>query len=255
MSTRTPREAGGASFHRGLRVLICIAEAGEIRADQVAEETELPLSTVYRYLRMLREVELVEERGGSYVPGWRLLEISGQHMTHTKLVELGDRILRDLAETTGETAVLTVRVGAQAMCLRQVESHHPIRMAFRINQLLPLHAGAGQRMLLAHAPSTVIQRVLEPPLRHITASTLDRAEVIKEIEQTRRNGFLVSRGELAEGAVAIAVPVFANGEIACSLTVAAPEERCDRSWLTQTQATLRMASQELGKVLEQRTTS
>lgn len=252
MPAQSRSEPVAGSFHRGLRVLVSVAEAGEIRADQIAIEVELPLSTVYRYLRTLREVEFVEERDGSYVPGWRLLELSGQHLTHTKLVELGHSFLRDLSEATGETAVLTVRVGTQAMCLRQVESHHPIRMAFRINQLLPLHAGAGQRMLLAHAPASVIERVLEQPLRHITAATLDRAHVIKEIDQIRRSGYLVSHGELSDGAVAVAVPVFANGEIACSLTVAGPENRCSRHWVTHARATLRATSQQLGEVLEQR---
>lgn len=252
MPARDAKELPGASFHRGLRVLASVAEAGEIRADEIARESALPLSTVYRYLKTLREVEFIEERDGSYVPGWRLLELSGQHLTHTKIVELGHSFLRELSETTGETAVITVRVGTQAMCLRQVESHHPVRVAFRINQLLPLHAGAGQRMLLAHAPPTVVERVLEQPLRHITTATLDRAEVVREIDQIRRNGFLISHGEISDGALAVAAPVFANGEIACALTVAGPENRCSRSWITRARAALRASSLQLGEALEQR---
>lgn len=241
----------GTAFQRGLSVLVAVAEGGEIRADQIAEDAGLPLSTVYRYLRTLREMSLVEERDGSYVPGWRLLELSGQHLTHTRLVEVGHLFLRDLREATGETAVLTVRVGTRAVCLRQVESHHPIRMAFRINQLLPLYAGAGQRMLLAHAPAAVIDRVLGQPLRHITPATPDRASIGKDIEQIRRTGFLVSRGELSDGALAVAVPVFANGEIACSLTVAGPASRCTRAWVTHARAALEATSQQLGEILDQ----
>lgn len=249
--TTPPPDGAGASFQRGLRVLICVAESGEARADQVAEETELPLSTVYRYLRTLRSMDLVEERDGSYVAGWRLVEIAGQHLTHTRLVELGHSFLRDLSEATGETAVITVRVGTQAMCLRQVESHQPIRMAFKINQLLPLYAGAGQRMLLAHSPGPVIERVVGQPLRHITGGTLDRAHVLKEIEEIRRNGFVVSHGELADGAVAVSVPVFANGEVACSLTVAGPEGRCSGAWVRRARTSLRATSQQLAEVLDQ----
>ncbi|HEX6054345.1 MAG TPA: IclR family transcriptional regulator [Intrasporangium sp.] len=247
-----PSESGGASFQRGLRVLIAVAESGETRADEIARDAELPLSTVYRYLRTLREMKFVEERDGSYLLGWRLLELSGQHLTHTRLMELGQSFLRELSEVTGETAVLTVRVGTQAMCLRQVESPHPIRMAFKISQLLPLYAGAGQRMLLAHAPTSVIERVVQQPLRHITTGTLDRAHILKEIEQIRRNGFLVSHGEISDGAVAVAVPVFANGEIACSLTVAGPENRCSPRWVSHARMALRTTSNQLGDVLEQR---
>lgn len=246
----TNSEPGGASFLRGLKVLIAVAESGERRAEQVAADIDVPLSTVYRYLRTLRQLDLVEERDGSYVPGWRLLELSGQDLAHTRLVELGHSFLRDIVEATGETAVLTVRAGTHALCLRQVESSHPIRMAFRIGQMLPLYAGAGQRMLLAHAPDAVIDRVLSQPMRHLTGRTPSRAGVIRELEQIRRNGFLISHGEYYEGAVAVAVPVFAGGEIVCSLTVAGPESRCRRSWQSNARATLVQVGEQLAEVLE-----
>lgn len=239
-------------FRRGLRVLITVAESGEARADEIAGEIGVPRSTVYRYLRVLRDLDLVEERDGSYVPGWRLLELSGQDLTRTMLVELGHPFLRELSEATGETAVLTVRVGTQAVCLRQVESHHAIRMAFHINQLLPLYAGAGQRMLLAFAPEAVAERVLDRPLRHYTGATLDPAQVRRDIERIRRDRFLVSHGELSEGAVAVAAPVFAGGEIACSVTVAGPRSRCSREWATQVRPTLESTCRRFSDALEWR---
>jgi DNA-binding IclR family transcriptional regulator len=245
--------SGGASFMRGLNVLIAVAEAGEMRAEEIAGEVDVPLSTVYRYLRTLRELDLVEERDGSYVPGWRLLELSGQDLAHTRLVELGHSFLREIAQATGETAVLTVRAGTQAMCLRQVESRHPIRLAFKIGQLLPLYAGAGQRILLAYAPDTVIERVLAAPLRHITDRTPNSPAVLKELEEIRRNGYLVSRGELYEGAVAVAVPVSAAGETICSLTVAGPESRCSSAaWQRNARATLVEAGHRLADVIDER---
>jgi DNA-binding IclR family transcriptional regulator len=132
------RDAGSASFKRGLSVLIAVAESGEATAAQLAADVDIPLSTAYRYLRTLRELDLVEERDSAYVPGWRLLELSGQDIARTRLVELGHGVLWAITDATGETAVLTVRVGTRALCLRQVESHHAMRMAFRIGQLLPV---------------------------------------------------------------------------------------------------------------------
>ncbi|MFE1949462.1 MULTISPECIES: IclR family transcriptional regulator [Streptomyces] len=248
---RTGTSSAG-SFQRGLNVLITVAESGEARVEKIAADVGIPVSTVYRYLRTLRDMELVEERGGTYAPGWRLLEISGQHLTHTRLVELGQGVLEELTETTGETAVLTVRVGTQAMCLRQTQSAQPLRMAFRINQLLPLYAGAGQRVLLAHAPRTVIDHVLQQPLRSITPRTLGRAQLAGEIEQIRRRGFLVTRGELNEGAVAVAVPVVAGGEVLCALTVAGPENRCGSDWRRHARGRLQAAGLRLGEILEHR---
>lgn len=242
---------GSASFMRGMNVLITVAESGEIRAEDIAAEVQVPLSTVYRYLKTLRQLDLVEERDGSYVPGWRLLELSGQDVAHTRLVELGHSFLREISEATGETAVLTVRAGTQALCLRQVESRHPIRLAFKIGQLLPLYAGAGQRILLAYAPDPVIGRVVHSPMRQITHHTPDSQAILRELAEIRRNGYLVSHGELYDGAVAIAIPVFAGGEIICSLTVAGPETRCGGSaWQRNARATLVETGNRLAEVLD-----
>lgn len=249
------QSGAGASFVRGIRVLIAIAESGEIRAHELAAEVGVPLSTVYRYLRTLRDLDLVEERDSSYVPGWRLLELSGQDLAHIRLVELGHSFLRELAGATGETAVLTVRAGLHAVCLRQVEAQDEDRMAFKIGQLLPLYAGAGQRMLLAHAPAAVVDRVLNQPLRHLTDHTLDRVAIVRELERVRGQGYLVSHGEISSGAVAVAVPVFAGGEIVCSLTVAGPEARCGQAWQRHARMTLLDAADRLIEVLDARTPS
>jgi DNA-binding IclR family transcriptional regulator len=238
------------SFQRGLNVLISVAESGETRVEQIAADAGIPVSTVYRYLRTLRELDLVEERSGTYAAGWRLLELSGQHLTHTRLVELGHPLLQELTDATGETAVLTVRVGSQAMCLRQTQSPYPVRMAFRINQLLPLYAGAGQRILLAHAPRPVIDRVLSRPMRTITDRTPDRARLAREMARIRTSGFLISHGELNDGAVAVAVPVTATGEVVCALTVAGPEARCRPAWQRQARTRLRAAAVRLAEILE-----
>jgi DNA-binding IclR family transcriptional regulator len=237
-------------FVRGLGVLINVAESGEARADEVAAALGLPLSTVYRYLRTLRDMELVEERDGHYLPGWRLLKLSGQDAVRTRLVKYAPAVLGEISRSTGETAILAVRTGDRALCLRQVESHQRERMAFRIGQRLPLYAGAGQRMLLAHAPTAVIERVLEDARYQLTKRTLRREAILRELPQIRRNGFVVAHGEMSDGAVAVAVPVFAGGEMVCSLTAVGPESRCREPWLASTRTTLGEAGRRLSEALD-----
>ena len=56
---RPPEEAHeDTSFARGLRVLLTIADRGEIRADELSTLLETPVSTIYRYLRTLARVRL-----------------------------------------------------------------------------------------------------------------------------------------------------------------------------------------------------
>jgi DNA-binding IclR family transcriptional regulator len=242
--------AGNASFVRGLNVLIAVADHGEARADELAAELGLPLSTVYRYLRILRDMTLIEERDRYYLPGWRLLKLAGLDVARTRLVEFGHTVLREISRATGETAILTVRTGDRAVCLRQVESHQKERLAFRVGQRLPLYAGAGQRMLLAHAPAAVVERVLGDARHQLTRRTLSREEIRRELPQIRRNGYVIAHGEMSDGAVAVAVPVFAGGEMVCSLTVAGPDSRCGEAWLVSTRTVLADAGRRLSDALD-----
>ncbi len=239
------------SFERGLAIMVQVAASGEVSVDELAKDLDIPPSTVYRYIKSLRELSLIEESHGSYSPGWRLLDLSGQHLTHTRLVEIGASVLESLVESTSETAVLAVRSGLHAICLKQVSSPHPLTYAFKINQLLPLHAGAGQRTLLAHAPESVIEKVLEQHFPRFTERTPSRSNVREYLKQIRETGYAISRGELSQGAVAIARPVFSGGEIVCSLTVAGPDTRCSsNAWAHRAQQALRTAADLLTDAME-----
>lgn len=233
------------SFTRGLDVLIAIARNGQVSVAEVAEELGLATSTAYRYVRSLRDYGLIEESQGVYVPGWRLMEISGEHLTHTRLAEVAGEYLRTLTYQTGETAVLAVRAGSHAICLRQSVSPAPDRYAFRINELLPLYAGAGQRLLLAYAPRPIVEVALANLVTY-SAATIRAEELPAALAQVRRDQLAVSRGEFKEGAIAVAVPVFSNGECAASLTIAGPSQRCDNAeWVRRTTRLLRGAAAEM----------
>lgn len=248
---RTESGSADSSFERGLRVLSSIADNGSIRAGSIAEELGLPLSTVYRYLRTLREYELVEEHGGFYVTGWRLSEISRHDVSRTRLLELGYAFLQEISAATGETSTLTVRVGTNAVCLRQVESPSVERVAFRLDQLLPLYAGVAQRVLLAHAPQSVIDHVLAERVRTLTERTLPAATLAGELVRIRQEGWGVSRGEYIANALAVSVPVFATGnEVVCSLTVAGPQQRCGPNWIAEARRVVVNAAERFSELLQ-----
>src|SRR5947209_18852550 len=93
--------AEGTSLERGLRVLLAVSDRGSVRVDSLIEQVGLPASTVYRYLRTLRELALVEEADGWYRPGERLGR-TGRAVSNSTVAALAKPILRSLAVQTGE---------------------------------------------------------------------------------------------------------------------------------------------------------
>lgn len=239
-----------SSLERGLALLAEVARPGEHTAASLAASVQLPLSTTYRYLRVLREGLFIHEDRGRYEPGSALASLGGTHSAQTYLAEVGPAVLADIVQATGETAVMVVRVGTRALCLRRAEPDKSLKYTFAVNQLLPLHAGSGQRMLLAWAPDAVVAQVLRGDLEQYTDNTPTVEQLTHSIPAVRRVGWALSRGEFDAGSVSVAVPVLFAGEAVCSLSVAGPESRCDsRDWVSRTVEVLQASADALTDAL------
>lgn len=241
----------GSSLARGLSVLQAITHYGHVRVNVIADELGIPVSTIYRYLRTLREFDLVEESDGEYTPGPALATAAVGGVTRNMLVELADPILEKLTLRTSETASLTVRIGSYAMCIHQRESPHYLRLAFTVGQVLPLYAGAGSRVLLAYAPVEILREVLARELQSYTDNTPDRDSLTRRLKSTRLSGIATSRGEFTPGSVAVAAPVFRADGIVCAVTVAGPGFRCTPAWQANTKQVLSDATAVLEGLLRE----
>jgi DNA-binding IclR family transcriptional regulator len=236
--------AATTSAARALRVLALVLDRPEIRADALAAEVGIPVSTVYRYLRDLREAGFVSELDGAYRPGPRLDDDELVETSRATLRRLARPPLERLAAGAGETALIAVRTHTYALCLDQVESHHPMRMAFRIGQALPLYAGAASRVLLAYAPAEMVQAVIKDA-GPLTPATPRAEDLPRRLRAIRASGVATSRSEFVPGAIAIAVPVLSRGACACSLALAAPEQRAGAAWQRRAKELLGQARREL----------
>lgn len=241
--------SNNSSLARGLRVLLLALGHGEASASALASELDLPLSTVYRYLRTLKEFGLLVEHQGRFGAGDALLSQQPLGLPGQVLVGLARPILEELTRQTGETAVLTTRVGSLVLCLDQTESPHAVRVAFRIGQLLPIYAGAASRVLLAHAPQALIKEVLSAELRPFTPDTPDLQKLTRDLDRIRSRKMAVSRGEFIPGAFAIAVAVLVDGVVPCAVTVAAPEARSTPAWQIAAKRSLQKSALSLGRAL------
>ena len=235
---------GSTSLARALAVLARVVELGDVRADVLAREAGIPVSTVYRYLKEFRAGGFVHEDAGTYRPGDRLLRRVGTLPTPTELRRLARPTLERLAEETGETSLLEIRNGSHALCLDQVESRHTMHLAFQIGQTLPLHAGATSRVLLAYAPPDVVAEVFAH-LDCYTPETPNAATLPRRLESIRRSGYATSRGEYVTGSVAIAAPVMRDNACICSISVSAPVHRGDAAWQRQAKESLASARHDL----------
>jgi DNA-binding IclR family transcriptional regulator len=228
---RPPEEAAeDTSFARGLRLLLSVADRGEVRADELSSLLEMPLSTVYRYLRTLGDFGFVDRRGGLFQLGPKLLIGTGANVSSERLIRHADAALRMLAEETGESAVVVRRIGLSSVCLHQIESDAPLRVTLEPGSMSPLYAGAPGRVLLAFAPQEVLDEVLAQDLLRITDRTPTEGELRAGLGGIVMSGMAVSEGELIDGSIAMAAPLFREDGIVGAIAVLGPAFRCGQEW-------------------------
>src|SRR4029078_11962698 len=115
---RPPEEAAeDTSFARGLRVLLTIADRGEVRADELSALLDTPVSSIYRYLRTLSSFGFVDRSGAGYRLRARLIIWGGANVNAEGVSPPSGPVLDLLADETGETAVIVRRIGLSAVCL------------------------------------------------------------------------------------------------------------------------------------------
>jgi DNA-binding IclR family transcriptional regulator len=234
MTSLTEASQGrNATAERAIDVLLLFDEAHPVlSASEIARRLDMPRSTTYRYLQTLRSYQLIEDdaRGGFRL-GTRIFQLGRIARQGLGYVEVARSFMQDLATRTGEVVLLTRRSGAQVVCVERLEGDpgHPIRLSYERGHVLPLHAGASAKVLLAFSDPAEIDATLSSvdELPRFTGRTVtDKATLRRHLERIREDGYATSAGEVDAGVRGIAAPILLpDGRVAAGLSVVGPDFR------------------------------
>jgi IclR family acetate operon transcriptional repressor len=203
-----------------MRVLELLAFA-PLSAPQIAAALHAQPRTVRRVLNRLVEdgyVTFHDERRRVYEPTMRLVALAGQIVENSGLARSARPYVALLQQRTGATAHLVVTSYQSVMCLLHaapgVEDTRP-----RLRELVPAHATAGGKTLLAWRDRWRESVLGEPLSRHTDATIVDPDALRRVLDRVRVQGHAIEDGEYQEGVRAIAAPVLVADEAVAALTV------------------------------------
>ncbi|MBI2088410.1 MAG: IclR family transcriptional regulator [Deltaproteobacteria bacterium] len=243
------------SLEKALRILLSFESHRKSQTLlDISKHTSIPLTSLYRFLGTLEKHGFVKADAGgkSYQLGPALFRLGMLSYDSVDLREVAKAEMERVAGITGESIFLTVRDGSNSVCIESAEGKHRVRLTQRIGAVLPLHAGAAARVLLAYMPEPERQNMLKTlELRALGPGTITRRTVLeKKIRAIPRRGFDVSREEVDAGSCGVALPVFsAKGEVVAALASGGPIYRFTDKKIRQLVDRLSKASQIIGKNL------
>lgn len=221
-----------------LEVLDCFLVRPKLSVKQIVERTGMTRNRVTRIIGTLMHKGYLMESidGSTFTPGPKLKSLGTVFDDNQNLVVLTRSALRRLALKTGESATFYVREGQERVVLAREEGTDAIRFAVSVGQRMELHAGSAGKVLLAYAPETERNIILtSSQLKHLTEKTITNpSRLLKELEQIKKVGYSVSKGERNPDAFSMAAPIFEReGQIIGALAIAGPVSRLT----TETQET------------------
>jgi DNA-binding IclR family transcriptional regulator len=234
-----------------------LGEHGEASAVQLAEWLGEPRSSVYRLLDGLRAVGWVEPgaRRGTFRLGIGLFRLGSRVTPRFDERGAARPVMERLHARTEQTIFLTVRSGFEGVCIERVDGRWVQNMALQLGGSLPLHVGAGPRILLAAADDEFVARYIEQgPLTRFTQRTITTASALwKDVRATRANDYAISDEDDVLGMAAVGAPIRDHeGRVTATLSLSGPrptvlEKEADRSL-----ELVRSAAQEVSSALGHR---
>ncbi|MDX6744069.1 IclR family transcriptional regulator [Actinocorallia sp. A-T 12471] len=246
------RRSGAESSRKVLHLLLAFNERRHTRtAAELAAELGTPLSSVYRYLSVLREEGMVEEaRPGEYRLSLLFVGLAGAaRAAGDSLEKVARPVLSSVAEKGGETTLLIKRVGWNATCVDRAESPHPVRLQFEPGQPMILHKGSASRVLLASMPPDDRRRYLAT-VKDLTAP--QREQIEADVDTVARVGWVESFGEVDEGIWGASAVIRDCGDVVAALGVAGPLYRLQHADRARIIDLVVGGAAEISRVLEGR---
>ena len=185
-------------------------------------------TVVFRVLKTLEEHGYVQHDSVSrrYTLGLRIWEMGAKAVSRTGLVDAARPVLKWLTAVTSQTSGLMVLRGADVLYLDIREGQEALRFYAEPGSRAPAYGTASGKAMLAWRPECVAQ-VVKAGMRRFTQTTIVRpADLQRELEEIRRSGVAMSRGEREPDLAAVSAPLFdARGECVAAVGIAGSRTR------------------------------
>ncbi len=228
---------GAQSVRRALAVLRLVAMGQEegVRLTDIATMSGLRRPTVHRLLKVLIEETAVEQDPATrrYRVGDELSLLGLARAGRLPLRAIAEPYLAALAADLGDTVFLSVRHGADSVCIARLVGTHPIQvLSIEVGARRPLGAAVSGVMLLAGMKPDEAERVTRANAARLALQQRNVETVLKLVRVAREAGHAYAPQGVMPGTAAVAVPLRdARGQVLAAISIATMADRLDRKRL------------------------
>ncbi|WP_158892963.1 IclR family transcriptional regulator [Amycolatopsis anabasis] len=202
------------SIERAAAILRLLARgSGRLGVGEIATSLELAKGTAHGILRTLQRVGFVEQDrdSGKYQLGAALLHLGTSYLDVNELRSRAINWADALAARSGEAVRIGAPLEGQVLVVHHVFRPDDSLQTLDVGSLLPLHATALGKVLLAY-DADLTASLRGGRLESYTRRTLVSATTVKRaLTKVRETGWAAENGEMTPGEAGIAAPIRGYG--------------------------------------------
>jgi len=243
-----------------LRLLEAFYQDVELGVSELSRRLDLHKNNVFRLLATLEERGYIEQCADNerYRLGIRCLELGHTFARSHTLMDCARPVLKDLAESSGESVHLGTLEEFEVVHLDAVVSGRLVATASRVGRRLPAHCTALGKVLLGCGDSAAREeydRIIArgSGLKRFTPATItDRDKFFEHLRSVANQAFAVDLEECEAGLACAAAPIFdQSSSMVAAISLSGPafrlsEERLHGEVVAQVTAAAAQLSQALG---------
>jgi DNA-binding IclR family transcriptional regulator len=240
------------SVDRAIRILAALQGARRMSLSELAARLELPPSTVHGIIRTLVDHGMVtQERGsGRYQLGPAVLRLGNVYLDTLELRSRAVTWSEELARRSGFAVRTGVLLGDDVVIIHHEPRPDGSRQMPEVGIVIPAHASALGKALLAFLPDDAKRLLDGPALRSMTGETVtDPALLAAQLDQVGTSGIALESDEAVLGECGAAAAVFdATGLAVGAVGVVVPSNEwpVNDGVVDAVRSTARTISRELG---------
>lgn len=240
-----------STISKGFQIVDAVASAGSsgMTFARIVEATGIPKASTHRLLRELVDLSALtfDSDTRSYRGGLLLARLGASVTANYDLRTIARPFLQALHDEFGHVATLGIRNDDTGVYIDKIEAtDFGLRLHSEIGKSFPMHCTAMGKVLLSHADSSVIRRVLNRRLEAFTENTITSAtQLRKELRQVKAQGYAIDNEEITRGLVCVAAPIFGlDGDLAGAMSCTVPSYIDDKqSIAARTRTVCQLAGQ------------
>ncbi len=222
------------SILKAFSILEELNSKSEMSIAEISEKLQMDKATVHRLINTIKEAGYIIQNPDNkkYSNSFKLFAMGSRVMERTGIKQIARPYIERLAEETGETVNLGVRIGGCIAYIDKIESNSTIKVGIDIGTTIPDYCTGMGKAVLAFLPQDEKDKILqETTFKMYTKKTLkDTKSLEDELDRIRTLGYSCDNEEYVEGLISYGAPLMDfHGFPVGAISVSYPKYRYEKN--------------------------